>query len=110
MQGLSHKPSVLDDILPEYEPISRAPSLSQLEKIAEDRKVSLEVVLQEERGKRYKALHSQSSGVYLVQNPVAWLSEGKAVVMPVPKYVCSMKDRGMGEMLRKGRANLGDLF
>lgn len=110
MEKTEYKPSVLDDILPEYEPISRAPSLAQLERTAEDRRVPFDVVLQEERGKRYKALHSQSSGIYLVQNPAAWLSEGKAVVMPVPKYVCSMRDRGMGEMSRKGRVNLGDLF
>lgn len=58
----------LDDVLPEYRRVDKAPKLSALEWRAESSGRSLHSVIEEEKLARYKAI-DLSGGVFLLQNP-----------------------------------------
>ena len=82
--------SALDDVLPDYQPISKAPDAADLAAIAQRTGVSLEEVMNAERRKKYKALDNVTGGVYLIQNPAAWTFDGKSYNRPEPEYQCSI--------------------
>ena len=63
---------ILENSLPGYQRISQAPSMSDLERIADKRGVGLATVLNEESAKQYKAFNTQSEKVVLMQNPACW--------------------------------------
>lgn len=106
----AQKISPLDSVFPEYEPISRAPTMAKLEAMAEERQIPVWAIVEEERAKRYKSLHSPTGGIYLVQNPAVWRTEGKAVVMIAPQLIGSIHDARGGGRSSKGRGNVSDCF
>lgn len=78
--------SVLDDVLPDYKSILKAPSLGQLEAIAKERGVDVEIVIQQERYRKYKAIDNSTGNVYLVQNPAVWEATGNGYLRPEPEF------------------------
>lgn len=77
--------SVLDSVLPEYEPISRAPKLSALREQAKGNEDYLNRLIKNERCKLYKSIDSTGI-VYLIQNPEVWEwdAKAKAHIRPAP--------------------------
>lgn len=77
--------SVLDSVLPEYEPISRAPKLAYLVAQAKDNSEYLDRLIKAERSKLYKSIDSTGI-VYLIQNPEVWEwdAKAKACIRPAP--------------------------
>ena len=77
--------SVLDSVLPEYEPISRAPKLAYLVAQAKDNSEYLDRLIRAERTKLYKSIDSTGI-VFLIQNPEVWEwdAKAKANIRPAP--------------------------
>jgi len=77
--------SVLDSVLPEYEPISRAPKLSALKAKAGDNEELLDRLIRSERTRLYKSMDSTGL-VFLIQNPEVWEydAKAKAFIRPAP--------------------------
>ena len=110
MSNEGHR-SLLDDVLPDYESIIAAPTLSDLVRRAEKMGVDVEVVLEREREQRYKSLDSATGAIYLIQNPVSWLNVGGRYVRPKPEYQCSLTDaRKYGGPSTKKAGNASDAF
>lgn len=78
--------SILDDVLPDYKSVLKAPSLAQLEAIAREQNLDFEIVIRQERTRKYKAIDSSSGNVYLVQNPAVWESTGNGYLRPQPEF------------------------
>ena len=83
---------MIDDVLPDYEPISKAPTLVDLIRRATNIGVDLDVVLERERDRKYKSLDTATGAIYLIQNPACWLNLGNRYVRPKPEYQCSLTD------------------
>jgi len=100
--------SILEGVLMEYEPISKAPSLGELERRAAVNGIEVEYVLKREAEKRYKAVDLASGSVYLVQNPAAWSWNGTSYIKAEPEYQCSLSDaRKYGTTAPKGNKKAG---
>ena len=84
--------SLLDDILPNYESILRAPNLADLHNRADQMGVDIDHVFEAERQKRYKSLDSATGGVYLIQNPAVWLIDANGYRRPPPQFQCNIAD------------------
>lgn len=77
--------SVLDTVLPEYEPISRAVKLEALRAEAGEDDDRLDRLIKNERVKLYKSMDA-SGIVYLIQNPAVWEwdAKKKGLIRPAP--------------------------
>lgn len=99
--------SQLDDVLPDYDSILKAPNRFQLEMIARQRGVDIEDVLSAERKKQYKSVDLATGNIYLIQNPAAWLQVGNKFVRPKPQFQCSLsqaRSYAGARPVKKGRA------
>lgn len=104
--------SVIEDVLPDFESICKAPTLVQLVSRAQSRGVEVDVVLEEERRKRYKSIDSTTGSIYLIANPVSWLSTPQGFVRPPPQFQCSVTDarRGLGPISSKKAGSAREAF
>jgi hypothetical protein len=103
--------SLIDDVLPDYEAISKAPTLVDLIRRATNIGVDLDVVLERERDRKYKSLDTATGAIYLIQNPACWLNLGDRYVRPKPEYQCSLTDaRKYGGQSPKKVGNASDAF
>jgi hypothetical protein len=110
MSSEGHR-SILDDVLPQYDSILAAPSLSKLLAEAVSRGLDLEEVLKEERQKRYKAVDTSTGSIYLIQNPACWQSSTTGYVRPKPEYQCTLSDaRKFGGGFSKKSGDAGGAF
>lgn len=87
----------LDSVLPEYEPLSKAPSRRDVEKRA-NLPDEVEFYLNQERARRYKTVDRRGR-VYLVANPAVLkeVTAGDGVtykVRPAPKHVLTFEKDG----------------
>ena len=95
--------STIDDILPDYEPIIKAPGLAELARRATRMGVEIEVVLERVREKLYKSVDNASGGIYLITNPASWLHTPTGLVRPAPQYQCSITEARRGGSPVKSR-------
>lgn len=79
---------------PEYDPISKAPSRSDIEKRALETHENEQLLFRRESEKRYKALGANGA-VYLVQNPAVWeykdQSGSRTYYLHKPEFIGTVK-------------------
>lgn len=100
--------SVLENILPDYESIVKAPNMATLEARAKEKCVEVEALIEAERRKKYKAYDTYTGGVYLISNPAAWAYDGQNYVRPKPEFQFNLSDAqrgGAGTGKRRGVAS-----
>lgn len=88
--------SLLDDILPEYQSIVRAPTRADLIAEAKRRGVDEDFVFDEERRRRYKSLDTATGAVYLVANPATWIETPRGFVRPPPQLQFNLSEARRG--------------
>lgn len=93
--------AILDQILPEFVRISKAPTLWNLEDDADRRKISLKARVREESEKWYKSVESSSGNIYLAKNPAlmsyqsmmfAGMPCGQVITRAKPKFKMTRKE------------------
>lgn len=104
--------STIDDILPDYEPIVRAPGLVDLIRRATQLGVELEIVLEREREKLYKSVDNASGAVYLITNPASWRQTQNGWHRPAPQYQCTITEarRGGGPISSRKSGSAREAF
>ena len=72
MKNVDELKGILSSVLPNYEPISKAPTIGAIEEYADAHKIDQDLHLKRESEKRYKSIDSNTGDIYLIQNPACW--------------------------------------
>lgn len=102
----------LEEVLPDYQTIGKAPTIEALERKAEFERRDIEAVIHEERERWYKSVEFATGVVYLIKNPATWELKNGAYLRPKPQRMGTLNDlRGWGGTRRKKRVgDVGSAF